>query len=116
MKKIIFPLLLACCSALYAADDCAKNSNACSDGGKPVSPFLAASALPPPVPAPAVVTKPAPASQAPAPAKAAPGPLPVPVPVQDSQKLSSPLWLLLIGAGFAALYFYLGGKSRKRKR
>ena len=31
MKKIILPLLLACCASLHA-EDCAKNSDACSAG------------------------------------------------------------------------------------
>ena len=118
MKKIILPLLLACCATLNA-EDCAKNTDACSAGKKTiVSPFLAASAQPAKaaaaVPAkkaagpvrPAVSSAPAvEASSATAPAPAA-----SPVPA------SSPLWLLLVGVGLAALYFYLGGKNGKRKR
>jgi hypothetical protein len=121
MKKIILPLLLACCSALNAAEDCAKNADACSAGKKTiVSPFLAASAQPAKkAAAPAVPAKKA-ASAAqpvqPAAAAAPADPAAAQAPVQDAGRASSPLWLLLVGAGLAALYFYLGGKNKKGKK
>ncbi len=119
MKKIILPLLLACCVPLNAAEDCAKNADACSAGQKTVvSPFLAASAQPvkkavivmskkrepeiKPAPQPAVETSSVTAA--------------APVQAPAGAPASSPLWLLLVGAGLAGLYFYLGGKSRKGKK
>lgn len=115
MKKIIFPLLLACCAVLHA-EDCAKNSDACSAGSKPVSPFLAASAQPVKTTAAPAAVKPAPAvqpAQAPLAATAA---VPAPAPAPEAGTSSNPLWLLFIGAVFAALYFYLGGKKKRGKR
>ena len=117
MKKIIFPLLLACCATLHA-EDCAKNSDACSAGAKAVSPFLAASAQPVVTTAAhAAAVKPAPVvpqvqpAQAPLAATAA-----VPAPAPEAGTYSSPLWILFIGAVFAGLYFYLGGKKKRGKR
>jgi len=121
MKKIIFPLLLACCSVLNAAEDCAKNTDACTAGKKTVvSPFLAASAQP--------VKKAKAAAITPA-KKTAPEVKPAPQPAVEASSVpaaaqapapagttSSPLWLLLVGAGLAGLYFYLGGKNRKGKK
>ena len=119
MKKIFLPLLLACCSALYAVEDCAKNTDACTAGKKTVvSPFLAASAQPVKkaaaiVPAkkrePEIKAAPQPAVEA----SSSPAAAQVPAPAGNT---SSPLWLLLVGAGLAGLYFYLGGKSRKGKK
>ena len=119
MKKILLPLLLACCSALNAAEDCAKNADACAAGKKTiVSPFLAASAQPVKKAAAIVPAKKAAPAVQPAPqpaveASSAPAAAQVPAPAGNT---SSPLWLLLVGAGLAGLYFYLGGKNRKGKR
>lgn len=124
MKKILFPLLLACCSALNAAEDCSRSADACSAGKKTiVSPFLAASAqprkaAPAPVAKKAAAVLPAPqavaVSSSPA-AAAAPVQAPAPV-LPPAKTTSSPLWLLLVGAGLVGLYFYLGGKNRKGKK
>lgn len=122
MKKILFPVLLACCSALNAAEDCAKNADACSAGNKTiVSPFLAASAqaqkaAPAPVPA---VKKPSLSVQPVQQVAVSTAVVPPAVPVSSQagpRSVSSPLWLLLVGAGLVGLYFYLGGKSKKGKR
>lgn len=113
MKKILLPLLLACCAPLNA-EDCAKNSDACSSGAKAVSPFLAASAQPVKTTAAPAAVKPAPAvppAQAPLASTAA-----VAVPAPETGASSNPLWLLFVGAGMAALYFYLGGRKKRGKR
>ncbi len=120
MKKIILPILFACCATLNA-QDCARNSDACSAGAKTaVSPFLAASAQP-------QKTAPVQSTAAKKTAAVQPAPLAVPATVQlpvtvpvelpaETGGVSSPLWLLLVGGGLAALYFYLGGKNKKGKR
>ena len=113
MKKILLPLLLACCATLNA-EDCAKNTDACTAGKKTiVSPFLAASARP------LKTAEPVKKDPAPRPAPlAAPATAPVqaPVPARYPETSSSPLWLLLVGAGIAGLYFYLGGKKAKKAK
>lgn len=118
MKKILFPLLLACCLPL-SAEDCAKSSDACSAGSKSSSPFLAASAQPAKTAAAPVVPakKTAPVAQPAVPARTDSAADVIPAPEKEGAgKLSSPLWLLLVGGGLAGLYFYLGGKKKKGKR
>ena len=113
MKKILFLLLLACCAALNA-EDCVKNSDACTAGSKTMSPFLAASALPKQAAA-APVKRTALAGPAAAQAAAEPAQPQVPAP-EAAKTSSSPLWLLFVGGGFVGLYFYLGGKRKKGKK
>lgn len=116
MKKIIFPLLLACCATLHA-EDCAKNSDACSAGAKHASPFLAASAQPVVTTAAPAAVKAAPAVRQVQPAQAPlAAPAAVPAPAPEAGTYSSPLWLLFIGAVFAGLYFYLGGNKKRGKK
>lgn len=136
MKTLSLLLLLALPAA--AAEDCAKNADACAGGKKAASPFTAAS-LSEMKPAPAKKApelKPAPEKKAPEPkpatekrlpdqapaaeaaaAPAAPeaGTAPVPPPAQR-RELSSPLWLLFVGGALAGLYFYLRGSARKGGR
>ena len=114
-------VLLLPCAAAYA-EDCAKNSDACSAANKKLSPFLEASAAEQKPPAPASgplkrtslrqaeVRQPAivPAPAEPAAPSAAPA---------ASRNVSSPLWLLFVCGGVAGLYFYLrGGARRGRKK
>lgn len=130
MKKIFPPLLLlaALCSGLPAAEDCSKNLDACSGAAKKSSPFVAASLGESPPPAPAAPKAgraiPRAAPVAPAPAVPAPEAAEAPVPAADpaapadpdKQRLSSPLWLLPVGAVLAGLYFYLAAGRRKGRR
>ncbi|HAN03870.1 MAG TPA: hypothetical protein DCW72_07610 [Elusimicrobia bacterium] len=117
MTKYLLPLLLALCPAAYAAENCAKNSDACV-GTKVSSPFAAASLREPlPPAAPGSGGKKAALRQA-APAPAAE---PVQAPAEPEAKpageqLGSPLWLLFVGGVLAGLYFYLGAGRKKGRR
>jgi hypothetical protein len=124
MKTCALLLLLISCPAYAAAEDCAKNADACSGGSLKSSPFVQASLrenLPPAPPAAkakrAVMREAAPPAVA---ASSAPVPAPAPVsaPAQDGKPgMSSPLWLLFVAAVLAGLYLYLGAGRRKgRKR
>ncbi len=111
MKKVFFTLaLLFCCSAAFAEADCSKQ-DACSAGKKSLSPFVQASlreSVPPHIESPAKRSTAAAAGVSTAPAAG--------VPAEPGGKLSSPAWLLLVLAGFAALYFYLRGSEKRRKK
>lgn len=116
--------------------DCAKSTDACSAGNKKLSPFLEAAMLrdmasPPAARKRAAADRNAPAARS---AKAAAPALkpaagvgaateapraqqapPASFPASAGDKLSSPLWLGFIGAGLAALYFYLAGLPRRAR-
>jgi len=125
MKKTALLLILLLPCAVFAAGDCAKNSDACSSGSKKLSPFLAASAADPKTGAPA----PGPLKQAslrqstrrqaalvPEQVEiSTPAAEPEAAPAQDTAS-SSPLWLVFVALGVAGLYFYLRGNARKRGR
>lgn len=130
MKKLSLLLLLALPAAVPAADDCAKNADACAGGKKISSPFAAASLAElkqgrikkepelKPAPrrkAPELKPAPEPAAQeaAPAASTAAAAELPAPA---AAKELSSPFWLFFVGGSLAGLYFYLRGGARKGRR
>lgn len=113
MRKIIFTLaLLFSGAAAFAQADCSKQTEACSAGSKARSPFVEASlreSVPPHMEAKAKKT----AAEAAAVSTAA---VPAGVPAETGGELSSPAWLLLVLAGFTALYFYLSGGAKRRKK
>ena len=122
MKKYFLLLALLLVSpAVFAADGCSDNSDACSAGTKKQSPFLKAAmegnAVIQAAPAPAkknrAVVK---ADAAPAVAASSAAVAAERLPGADG-KLSNPAWLILVFAGFAGLYLYLkeGFKKRRRK-
>lgn len=119
IRVLTLLLLLPVCAA--AAEDCAKNADACAASGKSASPFLqAAAAEPVPAPqpkktarrrAPALV--PAAVSTAPAAVEVSTGALPAPA---EKGTASSPLWLILVASGLLGLYAYLNGGRRRGRR
>jgi len=116
MKKYLFSLaLVLSCTSAFAAADCSKNSDACA--AKKLSPFeeasLRESALPHEQESIKKATAAAKASSAQAEVSTAAVPA---VPVETGGRLSSPAWLFVVIAGFAALYFYLRGGLKKRRR
>lgn len=121
MKKylLLAALLLA---AVPSWADCSKNTDACSAGKKKLSPFLEAAMLRD-MGAPSARSSKAAAPAAASVAKAVTdtprarqAPLPSPAPAAPAgNKLSSPLWLGFIGAGLAALYFYLAALPRRAR-
>ena len=139
MRKIFLLTAVLCLpSFCLAAQDCAKNAEACSASSTravPASPFLAASRAAAQAPAPAA--KPAAQAVKPAAAEAKPAvaavpaaenavpaaenavPAPAEAPVQSAPAMpgmSSPAWLLFVIGGVAGLYFYLRSGSRRGKR
>ncbi len=132
MRKIFLLTAVLCPpSFCLAAQDCAKNAEACSASSTravPASPFLAASRAAAQAPAPAA--KPAAQAVKPAAAEAKPAvaavpaaenavPAPAEAPVQSAPAMpgmSSPAWLLFVIGGVAGLYFYLRSGSRRGKR
>lgn len=128
MKKLILPFLLApfCALPLTAAEDCAKNLDACAGGKKSASPFVEASlreAAPPapvknPAPAPAAAKSAAPAARAAAQPAEAPAAAAAPpaAPADGKEPLSNPLWLLFVGGVLAAVYLYLAAGRRKGRK
>lgn len=118
-------LLLAAPASAFAADDCAKNADACSGGGRKLSPFVEAS-LSEMKPAAVADTKKAELKQPAARAvKHEPAPevstgtaaSAAPAAPAEKQDLSSPLWLVFVGGSLAGLYLYLGaGRKRSRRK
>lgn len=130
MKKLSLLLLLALPAAVPAADNCAKNADACAGGKKISSPFAAASLaeikqgrikkepeLKPAArkKAPEPEPVPGPAAQEAAPAASTAAVAAAQLPVQ-AKELSSPFWLFFVGGSLAGLYFYLRGGARKGRR
>lgn len=131
MKKY-FPtlLLIPLLAAAAAAEDCAKNADACSQSGKKLSPFVQASLrearTPDPAGKPGAALRQAPPAKPRAELKPAPVPSAAAVssapaaaaPAAPAKEgLSSPLWLFFVAGSLAGLYFYLrGGTKRGRKR
>lgn len=117
LKALALLLLLPACAA--AAEDCAKNADACSAGRKTLSPFLAATAAEPEPAKPAPQSKKSAAPRQAA-VSTAPAAVDVPAPGPEApagRQKSSPAWVLLVIAGLAGLYFYLsGGRSRGRRK
>ena len=122
MKTMILLLLtLTPRAALVAAEDCAKNADACSGGGARLSPFVAASLDERRPPAASAgrraELKPAPpAPRAPEQAAVSTASAAAPEAAPAGEKLSSPLWLLFVGGALALLYFYLGSKRKGRRK
>ncbi|MHB0994913.1 MAG: hypothetical protein ACYC2I_00945 [Elusimicrobiales bacterium] len=116
LKALALALLLPACAA--AAEDCAKNADACSAGRKTLSPFLAASAAEPEAAKPAPPLRKASLRQAPVSTAPAAGEIPAaPAPAAaPGPQASSPAWVLLVIAGLAGLYYYLGGGRRRGRR
>ncbi len=132
MRTASIFLLLCLLHLPSGAQDCAKSQDACSGGPRRSSPFLAAS-LSEVLPAPPVagakrasLREAARAAKAAAPADSPSPASPVAVSsaagasegagARRAEPLSSPAWLLFIGAGLSALYFYLAGARRKGRR
>ena len=107
-------------SFLYSSD-CPENSDACSTGSKKLSPFVEASlreSAPPHTEGTVKKTIP-PEKQAAAPAVTvffSTAPAAQAGPAEAGGKLSSPVWVLIVIAGVAGLYFYLRGGTQKRRR
>lgn len=118
MKLKALALLLLLPAFAAAAEDCAKNADACAAGKKTLSPFLSASAAEPEAPRPAPPLKKAALRQAAASTAPASAEVPAPVPAAPAgPQASSPAWLLLVIAGLAGLYYYLaGGRHRGRRK
>lgn len=112
MTKIFFSLaLLSAGVPVFAAADCSGQTEACSAVAKEQSPFVEASlreSVPPHLEAKA--------KKAGTPAVSASTAVPAGLPAEAGGELSSPAWLLLVLAGLTALYFYLRGAARKRKK
>jgi hypothetical protein len=135
MKRYLLPAALLLASAPCWAD-CAKSTDACSAGNRKLSPFLEAAMLRD-MSSPSAARKRAAAGGSASAARstkaAAPAAKPAAVagaaagaplarqapaassPASPGDKLSSPLWLGFIGAGLAALYFYLAGLPRRAR-
>lgn len=124
MKHILYCLLLISPLMAYAGPStpgCPKDSDACAASPAQRSPFLEASANPAkaatakqPV---KTVKKTAPrpaAAESPA-VPASSQPVVPPAPAAPSAS-SNPLWIIFAAGGLAALYFYLGKDSGKKKR
>jgi len=119
IRALALVLLLPVCAA--AAEDCAKNSDACAASAKPSSPFLqAAAAEPAPATEPKKVSRrrvpalvPATVSTTQASVEVSTGALPAPA---EKRSASSPLWLILVAAGLLGLYAYLNGGRRRGRR
>ena len=112
-----FSLSLHPSSCLHA-EDCAKNSDACSAGTKKLSPFIEASmsgSSRAPVAQAGVKKREAAVKPAPAAAPEVPSAAPA-VPSGQGGNISSPAWLLLVAGGIAMLSFYLRGGNKKRKK
>ncbi len=124
ITPLLFLFLLLHPSCLVFAQDCLKNSDACSAGTKKTLPFLRAAAA---AEAKAAARekagkelKPGAARPSPAPDKSgAPAAEVVsgtPVPEPGKETISSPAWLLFVGAALAGLYFYLRANTKRGKK
>lgn len=127
MKKIALTLVFLLPVFAAAADDCAKNSDACAAGSRKLSPFMQAVSAAENGAARAAAAPelkqgraPRKASMRQAAVSTAPAAVEIssaaPAGPAEGGRRSSPLWLLVVAGGLAGLYFYLGGGRRRGRR